>query len=62
MGGGLTTRKLKTNRRFTPCPIDDEDELYPNGIFVFNITKMAGKRSQGINGREQSKQGLACSL
>lgn len=23
------------------CPIDDEDEMYPNGIFVFNITKMA---------------------
>ena len=34
------TGKLKINRRFTPCPIDDEDELYPNGIFVFNITKM----------------------
>ena len=34
------TRKLKINRRFTPCPIEDEDELYPNGIFVFNITKM----------------------
>jgi hypothetical protein len=33
-------RKLKINRSFTPCPIDDEDELYPNGIFVFNITKM----------------------
>jgi hypothetical protein len=31
---------LKINRRFTPCPIDDDDELYPNGIFVFNITKM----------------------
>lgn len=34
-------RKLKINSRFTLCPIDDEDELYPNGIFVFNITKMA---------------------
>ncbi len=34
-------RKLKINHHFTPCPIDDEDELYPNGIFVFNITKMA---------------------
>lgn len=34
-------RKLKNNRHFTPCPIDDEDEIYPNGIFVFNITKMA---------------------
>ena len=34
-------RKLKINKHFTPCPIDDEDELYPNGIFVYNITKMA---------------------
>jgi len=34
-------RKLKINKNFTPCPIDDEDEMYPNGIFVFNITKMA---------------------
>jgi hypothetical protein len=33
-------RKLKINKRFTPCTIDDEDEMYPNGIFVFNITKM----------------------
>ena len=32
--------KLKINKKFTPCPIDDGDELYPNGIFVFNITKM----------------------
>jgi ParB-like nuclease domain len=31
---------LKINRHFTPCPVDDEDEMYPNGIFVFNITKM----------------------
>ena len=34
-------RKLKIDNNFTPCPIDDEDEMYPNGIFVFNITKMA---------------------
>lgn len=34
-------RKLKINKHFTPCPIDHGDELYPNGIFVFNITKMA---------------------
>jgi len=32
---------LKINRHFTACPIDDGDELYPNGIFVFNITKMS---------------------
>jgi hypothetical protein len=40
MGLGLN-RKLKINKKFKPCPIDDGDELYPNGIFVFNITKMA---------------------
>jgi len=39
-GGGLN-RKLKINKRFTPCPEEDGDELYPNGIFVFNITKLA---------------------
>ena len=32
--------KLKVNKKFTPCPIDDGDELFPNGIFEFNITKM----------------------
>ena len=34
-------RKLKINKRFTPCPEEDGDELYPNGIFVFNVTKLA---------------------
>lgn len=34
------TRKLR-KKKFTPCPVDDGDEMYPNGIFVFNITKMA---------------------
>ncbi|WP_286352202.1 ParB N-terminal domain-containing protein [Geobacter sulfurreducens] len=33
--------KIKKIKKFTPCPVDDGDELYPNGIFVFNITKMA---------------------
>jgi len=33
-------KKLKFNKKFEPCAIDLEDELYPNGIFVFNVTKM----------------------
>lgn len=33
-------KKLKANKDFIPCPIDDDDEIYPNGIFEFNITKM----------------------
>jgi hypothetical protein len=33
-------RVLKVDKDFTPCPAADGDEFYPNGIFVFNITKM----------------------
>ncbi len=31
---------MKVDNNFTPCPVTDGDELYPNGIFVFNITRM----------------------
>ena len=33
-------RKLKKSRTFTPCPVDDEEEMYRRGIFEFNISKM----------------------
>jgi hypothetical protein len=33
-------KKLKVDRNFIPCAVSGDDELYPNGIFVFNITKM----------------------
>ncbi len=33
-------QKLKVKNDFTPCPAVVGDELYPNGIFVFNITRM----------------------
>ncbi|OFZ81275.1 MAG: hypothetical protein A2583_15960 [Bdellovibrionales bacterium RIFOXYD1_FULL_53_11] len=33
-------RKFKFNKKFKPTPIDDGDEIYPNGIFKFNITKL----------------------
>ena len=32
--------KLKLDRTFQPCPEAPGDELYPNGIFVFNITRL----------------------
>ena len=32
--------KLTIDQDFTPCPESDGDEFYPNGMFVFNITKM----------------------
>jgi ParB/Sulfiredoxin domain len=33
-------KKLKADGNFIPCPVHDGDELFPNGIFEFNITKM----------------------
>jgi hypothetical protein len=33
-------KALKINDDFTPCPVAEGDELFPNGIFVFNITKL----------------------
>jgi len=31
---------LQVDNNFTPCPAQGGDELYPNGIFEFNITKI----------------------
>jgi len=33
-------RKMKVNKKFQPLPEDEGDEFYPNGIFLFNITKL----------------------
>jgi hypothetical protein len=33
-------KKFKIDKNFNPLPAEEEDELYPNGIFIFNITKM----------------------
>jgi hypothetical protein len=35
-----TADRLEVNKNFRPCPVSEGDELFPNGIFVFNITKM----------------------
>lgn len=32
--------KLTLDKDFRPCEVDDGDELFPNGVFVYNITKM----------------------
>jgi hypothetical protein len=31
---------LKANKDFSPLPVRDGDEFYPNGIFEFNITRI----------------------
>ena len=33
-------QRLKYNKKFIPCPVSDEDEIFRNGIFEFNISKM----------------------
>ena len=33
-------RMLIPDKNFVPCPMEEGDEFCPNGIFVFNITKM----------------------
>jgi hypothetical protein len=33
-------RIFKPNKKFKPLLVDEGDEIYPNGIFSFNITKM----------------------
>lgn len=35
-----TAVKLKLDKTFQPCPAEPGDELYPNGIFEFNITRI----------------------
>jgi len=31
---------LREDPCFSPCPVDDGDELFPNGIFVFNVSRI----------------------
>jgi hypothetical protein len=31
---------LRADPGFSPCQVDDGDELFPNGIFVFNVSKI----------------------
>jgi hypothetical protein len=32
--------RLRLNKRFQPCPIEEGDEFFANGIFEFNITRI----------------------
>lgn len=31
---------MKFDKNFKPCPVEDNDEIFQNGFFDFNITKM----------------------
>ena len=36
----MKLKKLKVHPDFTPLPVSEGDELFPNGIFEFNVTKL----------------------
>lgn len=33
-------KMLKADTNFIPCPVREGDELFPNGIFEFNVTRI----------------------
>ncbi len=35
-----SAKKLKINKSFKPCITENDDEIYQNGIFKFNISKL----------------------
>ena len=43
----IRNRILSLNKNYTPCPAVENDELYPNGIFVFNISTIIEHISSG---------------
>ena len=36
----VSLKKMMLDKKFKPFPVDEDDELYPNGVFVFNISKL----------------------
>lgn len=40
-------RKIKLNPHYIPLPIQEGDEIYPNGIFQLNISRVLIEIEQG---------------
>jgi hypothetical protein len=51
-GEGFLTQRLKYDKDFIPCPVTEGDEIFRNGIFEFNISKL-------INYLEHENSGIA---
>jgi hypothetical protein len=41
-------RKLKVDKNFLPCAVNDGDEIFRNGIFHFNISAMISQLNSGM--------------
>lgn len=44
-------KTLRVDPHFTPCPVLIDDELYPNGIFEFRVTRLC-EDIQNNSGRD----------
>lgn len=36
----IQKKRLSVNPQFLPCPVSDNDELFPVGIFEFNVSRL----------------------
>ena len=43
----VENRRIKLNKKFVPLPAQDGDEIYPNGIFNFAISRILEDISSG---------------
>ncbi|MCB8817389.1 hypothetical protein [Desulfosporosinus shakirovi] len=41
------SRKIKLNKNYTPLPTSEGDEIYPNGIFDFSISRILEYIAEG---------------
>lgn len=39
---------LRLDKTFQPCPAEPDDELYPNGIFEFNINELTAAYARNL--------------
>lgn len=51
----MTRRTMKIDPDFRPSPVRKGDELFPNGIFVFNITRMMEHLESGSSNMEPTQ-------
>ncbi len=43
------SEKLKFDKNFAPCGVENEDEIYRNGIFHFNISKLVSQLNSRLS-------------
>ena len=54
----VESRKIKMNKNYIPLPTQDGDEIYPNGIFNFAISRIIEDIRSGKLAVEQERINL----